>query len=191
MGAPQLQSGAALAWAWGRVTLGGSAPQQGSQGQPQEVERRSTAPGLGGVVLSVGTGVLGGIACWPCLAGLRASSPSPTSPPSPGPLERHDGGMVPGDNQVSSVWSERRKAASLGRPMAAVAAVAAAGLRALPQGCGQGFGRGRGQQRRDEPRGAPALPAAAGRSRPPPQPPGRMRTPAPTSWLPGGPPLPA
>lgn len=104
--------------------------------------------------------------CWGALVArtcparsVWSLSPSPVSPlPLQVPLERHDGGIRLRDNQVSSLWSERR-----GQPLRA-------GRWRQRRGHGhcwrrrrQGSSSGR-QQRRDEPCGAAALPAATGRS---------------------------
>lgn len=92
-------------------------------------------------------------------------SPSPMSLlPLQVPLERHDGGIRLGDNQVGSLWSERR-----GQHF-----WAGGWRRRRGRGGGRwrrrhgpGLGGRSRQQRRDEPRGAAALPAATGRSRRP------------------------
>ena len=134
----------------------------------QEAEREKPPQDLVGVVL-FGDGVLRGIAFFPgwnppCLSSL---SPSPVSLlPLQVPLERHDGGIRLGDNQVGSVWSERR-----GQPLRAGRWRRRQRRRRRGRDCGprrrqrrQGYGRGRRQQRRDEPCGAAPLPAATGRS---------------------------
>lgn len=129
----------------------------------QEAEREKPPQDLVGV-MSFGDGVLKDTDCFPgwnppCLSSL---SPSPVSLlPLQVPLERHDGGIRLGDNQVGSVWSERR-----GQPLRA------GGWRRRRQWWRgprrrqrrQGCGRGPRQQRRDEPCGAAPLPAATGRS---------------------------
>lgn len=93
-------------------------------------------------------------------------SPSPMSLPHPQvPLERHDGGIRLGDNQVGSLWSERRgQHLRAGRWRRRRGRGGGRWRRRRGQGL---RGGGRGQQRRDEPGGAAALPAATGRSRRP------------------------
>lgn len=86
-------------------------------------------------------------------------SPSPVSLlPFQVPLERHDGGIRLRDNQVSSLWSERR-----GQPLRAGRWRQRRGCGHCWRRCRQGPSSGR-QQRRDEPCGSAALPAATGRS---------------------------
>ena len=59
----------------GRVTLGGSAPQQGSRVDLQEVERENPPQDSVGLCC-LGTGVLGASLAGP-QSGLRASAPPP------------------------------------------------------------------------------------------------------------------
>lgn len=165
----------------------------------QEVEREETSQDLVGVVLFGDGGVEGASLVAPC---PRWNLPYPASlKPRPlphvsllrlqVPLERHDGGIRLGDNQVGSVWSERR-----GQPLWAGRWRRRwqwwwwwRGRGHCWRRCGQGHGSRRRQQRRDEPCGAAALPAATGRSWRPSPATLRLRglagaVPA-TSWPPG------